>query len=39
MRDNGGAERGEFGALLDLLAALVAGVDLGVRLADLQGDE
>ncbi len=38
MRDNGGVERGEFGALLDLLAAFVAGVDL-VRLADLQGDE
>ncbi len=39
MRDNGGVERGEFGALLDLLAALEAGVDLGVRLAGLTGDE
>ncbi|RXN12336.1 hypothetical protein ROHU_010161 [Labeo rohita] len=26
VRDNGGVERGEFGALLDLLAALAAGV-------------
>ncbi len=28
-----------FGALLDLLAALAAGVDLGVRLANLKGEE
>ncbi|RXN26434.1 nuclease HARBI1 [Labeo rohita] len=36
VRDYGGVKRGEFGALLDLLAVLVAGVDLGVRLANLQ---
>ncbi|RXN31202.1 hypothetical protein ROHU_017148 [Labeo rohita] len=30
VRDYGGVKRGEFGALLDLLAVLVAGVDLGV---------
>ncbi|RXN11685.1 hypothetical protein ROHU_015327 [Labeo rohita] len=35
VRDNGGFEQGEFRALLDLLA----GVDLGVRLADLEHDE
>ncbi|KAL0194763.1 hypothetical protein M9458_008335, partial [Cirrhinus mrigala] len=29
VRDNGGVERGEFGALLNLLATLAAGVDLG----------
>ncbi len=39
VQDTASDERGEFGALLDLLAALAAGVDLGMRLADLQGDE
>ncbi len=39
VQDTGSDERGKFGALLDLLAALAAGVDLGMRLADLQGDE
>ncbi|RXN27918.1 hypothetical protein ROHU_005431 [Labeo rohita] len=39
VRDNGGVERDEFGALLDLFAALAAGVDLGVRLVDLKHDE
>ncbi|RXN14702.1 hypothetical protein ROHU_028573 [Labeo rohita] len=38
VRDNGGVKQGEFGALLELLAALAAGVDLGVRLADLERD-
>ncbi|RXN35626.1 C-type lectin domain family 4 member F-like protein [Labeo rohita] len=36
VRDYGGVKRGEFGTLLDLLAVLVTGVDLGVRLANLQ---
>ncbi|RXN29210.1 dehydrogenase reductase SDR family member 13-like protein [Labeo rohita] len=39
VRDYGGVKRGEFGALLDLLAVLVAGVDLRVRLANLQGEK
>ncbi|RXN37512.1 hypothetical protein ROHU_001991 [Labeo rohita] len=39
VRDNGGVKRDEFGDLLDLFAALAAGVDLGVRLADLERDK
>ncbi len=35
--DDGGVERGEFGAFLDLLIALAAGVDLGVKLAGFSG--
>ncbi len=38
LREDGGVERDEFGALLDLLAALAAEADLGVRLANLQGE-
>ncbi len=39
MRDDDGDERGKIRALLDLLAAFAAGVDLGVRLANLQCNE
>ncbi len=39
MRDDDGEERGKIGALLDLLVAFASGVDLGVRLANLQHNE